>query len=47
MLPLDNAKRLSKDIKNAKLVIIPGAGHASFDENPEMAIEAILEFLQK
>jgi pimeloyl-ACP methyl ester carboxylesterase len=45
MLPVAIAKRLEKDLKNANLVVIPGAGHASFDENPEMAIKAIEKFL--
>ncbi|MGA2141243.1 MAG: alpha/beta hydrolase [Brevinematales bacterium] len=45
MLPLANAERLKKDLKNAILTVIPGAGHASFDENPEMAIDAIIKFI--
>ena len=45
MLPLANAERLKRDLKNAVLTVIPGAGHASFDENPEMAIDAIMKFL--
>jgi len=45
LLPIANARRLEKELKDASLVIIPGAGHASFDENPEMAIMAIEKFL--
>jgi pimeloyl-ACP methyl ester carboxylesterase len=45
LTPPENAVRLSKDLRDSKLVIIPGAGHAAFDEKPGIAIDAIRDFL--
>ncbi len=46
LVPPSNAVRLAKDLKDSRLVIIPGAGHAAFDERPEIVIEAMKEFLK-
>jgi len=39
------AERIAGAIKGAKLVVIPGAGHSSTVEQPDMVIEAITKFL--
>ena len=44
VVPLDNAYRFNKDIKNSTLRILPQTGHMSPEERPKQVIEAILTF---
>jgi len=41
--PIEDAQFLNSRIKNSKLVIIPGAGHALNKEYPEVLVEKVLE----
>ena len=43
--PLYMAKKLHKNIKNSKLVIIKGAGHFCFIDNPNKFNLEVREFL--
>jgi pimeloyl-ACP methyl ester carboxylesterase len=43
--PPDEARKMAEAIPNARLAIIPDAGHLAPLENPEAADEAILDFL--
>jgi len=43
--PLAGAKRFEGEIPGAKLVAIDGAGHFVFDERPDVAVPAAVEFL--
>lgn len=40
------ARQLSKDIRNARLVVLPGQGHYYYFSAPEMFHKAVREFLQ-
>ena len=44
--PLEAAQNLAKAIRNAKLVVLPDAGHMSNMEQPEAFNEAVEKFLQ-
>ena len=44
ILPVESAKKLSAQAKNARLVVIPGAGHMPMLEKPEQMIQPIDEF---
>jgi pimeloyl-ACP methyl ester carboxylesterase len=41
--PLEDAYFINKQIKNSKLVIIPGAGHDLNRKQPEVLVEKVLE----
>jgi pimeloyl-ACP methyl ester carboxylesterase len=41
--PMEDAQFLNSRIKNSKLVIIPGAGHALNKEYPELLVQKVLE----
>jgi len=43
--PLAGAKRFEREIPGAKLLAIEGAGHFVFDERPDVAVPATVEFL--
>jgi pimeloyl-ACP methyl ester carboxylesterase len=45
MIPVDESRRMARDIKGAKLVIVPGAGHLANIEQPEPFNAALSEFL--
>ena len=45
MIPVDESRRMAAAIKDAKLVIIPGAGHLSNLEQPEAFNSAVNAFL--
>jgi haloalkane dehalogenase len=44
--PIGGAKRFEREIPGAQLVAIEGAGHFVFDQEPERAIAAALEFIE-
>jgi len=46
-VPVINAVNISKSIPNAKIIIYPDAGHASFAQNPEMFVASTNSFLGK
>ncbi len=46
LVPVENGRRLEEEMKNSRLEIIPGTGHASFDEKPETALVLIKGFLK-
>lgn len=43
--PVDSARKMHEAIKGSNLVIIPGAGHVSNLEQPDLFNSALLEFL--
>jgi pimeloyl-ACP methyl ester carboxylesterase len=45
-IPVSDADRLHKEIKNSKLVIIDQSGHMVQEEQPQKVADAILQFLQ-
>jgi pimeloyl-ACP methyl ester carboxylesterase len=45
LIPTENGRILARVIPNARLVMIPGAGHRFMTDKPEAASEAILSFL--
>lgn len=46
-LPIDRAEELSRGIAGATLVRVPGAGHATPTERPDVVTPAIREFLER
>lgn len=44
--PVDSARKMHEAIKGSKLVIIPGAGHVSNIEQPDLVNGALLEFMR-
>ncbi|MEK6282878.1 MAG: alpha/beta hydrolase [Acidobacteriota bacterium] len=46
VVPLKIGKMLAEAIPDAKLVVLPGIGHAPHEEAPEKTIPHILEFLE-
>ena len=45
--PLKRAKEIAEEIPNAKLVVIPDAGHLALYTNTEMIVKEIYDFLSK
>lgn len=45
LVPLSCGERLAREIPGARMDIIPRAGHACFDENPQAVLAAIRSFL--
>ena len=45
--PIGNSEVLAREIPNARLKIVPGAGHAAFIERPNVVNEMILDFLRR
>ncbi|MBV9663981.1 MAG: alpha/beta hydrolase, partial [Actinobacteria bacterium] len=45
MVPPVNSDFLANTIPNARKVVVPGAGHVVFTDNPTAVITALLEFL--
>ncbi|MEV4047081.1 alpha/beta hydrolase [Streptomyces sp. NPDC049744] len=43
--PLAYARRLTEEIPNARLTVIPGAGHFVMEDAPELVTEEILDFI--
>ncbi|MEU9222613.1 alpha/beta hydrolase [Streptomyces sp. NPDC048376] len=43
--PLTYGRRLAEDIPNARLTVIPGAGHFVMEDAPERVTEEILDFI--
>lgn len=43
--PVENARRIATEIPNATLTIVPGAGHLTPIESPEVVNEALVRFL--
>lgn len=46
-IPLSNGRRFAADIKGARLVVVPGAGHVPHEECPSMVFGAINQFLEQ
>lgn len=46
-IPLNNGRRFAADIKGARLVVIPGAGHVPHEECPSLVLSAINQFLNQ
>jgi pimeloyl-ACP methyl ester carboxylesterase len=44
-VPTENSVRLSHELTNASLVIIPRAGHVPHEEQPALFMQAVVEFL--
>lgn len=44
--PISNAEFLNREITGSKLLVIPGAKHPAYLDNPEMFHDALLEFLR-
>lgn len=47
VLPLRHAERLARDLPNAELVILEGAGHIPNEEFPDVVNRLMLDFLRK
>lgn len=47
MVPPENAKVLAGAIKDARLVVVPGAGHVLFTDAPEALTSAMLSFYEE
>lgn len=47
IVPTANSVRLAGDLPNAKLVIIPQAGHVPHEEQPTLFMQAVDEFLRQ
>ena len=47
VLPLRHGRRLARDLPNAHLEIVPGAGHLPNEERPERVNALMLEFLSR
>lgn len=45
MIPVDESRKMARDIPGARLVIIPGAGHLANLEQPDAFNAALTEFL--
>jgi pimeloyl-ACP methyl ester carboxylesterase len=45
MVPPANAEFLARTIPGARLVVVPGAGHVIFTDQPQAVTDAMLEFL--
>ena len=43
LTPMEDGYFINRQIKNSKLVIIPGAGHCLNKEQPEILTEKVLE----
>jgi len=46
-IPVEQGRRLWRDIRTSSLVIIPDCGHIPHEEAPEESLEAILNFLAR
>jgi 4,5:9,10-diseco-3-hydroxy-5,9,17-trioxoandrosta-1(10),2-diene-4-oate hydrolase len=44
---LSSAVRLKRKLRGSELVVLPGVGHASFEEAPEQANRIVLEWLER
>lgn len=45
-IPVENGQRFKNDIKDARLVVIPGCGHMPQEELPEQTARLVLDFLE-
>ena len=43
-VPVDHAWRLSRSVLDGRLLVLPGAGHEAFAEQPAIATEALGDF---
>ncbi len=46
LIPAELSELIAEKIKTAKLTILPGAGHIPFMEQPEKAVEVVVDFLK-
>jgi pimeloyl-ACP methyl ester carboxylesterase len=46
-VPLENGRRLAREIPGAELVVIPGCGHLPHMEKPEAFRRAVIDFLRR
>lgn len=47
LIPAELSDLIADRIKTAKLAVLPGAGHIPFMEQPEKAVEVVLDFLKR
>jgi pimeloyl-ACP methyl ester carboxylesterase len=47
IVPTQNSIRLSREISDAELVVIPYCGHVPHEECPEAFLEATLDFVSR
>jgi proline iminopeptidase len=46
-MPLSQGRRAEELIPGARLVVVPGFGHAPHKDNPEMFNDLLLEYLER
>src|SRR5262249_33861752 len=46
LIPMELSELIAARIAGARLVVMPGAGHIPFMEQPEKAVHIVLEFLR-
>jgi len=47
MVSLDSGVKLNRKLKGSELIVLPGGGHAVFEETPELANRIVLEWLAR
>jgi pimeloyl-ACP methyl ester carboxylesterase len=47
LIPLENAYRFASDIRGATLVVFEGLGHVPHEEDPDLTVKAVQQFLQR
>lgn len=45
VVPVALGRRLAGELRDARLVVLPGVGHLPPEEDPERSVEAVLDFL--
>jgi pimeloyl-ACP methyl ester carboxylesterase len=47
LIPIENAERFAQDISQSHLVVFEHLGHLPQEENPELTVQAVKDFLRK
>ena len=47
VVPIENARRLNRDIRGSELVVVPGTGHVPHEELPALTANAMIAFLKR
>ncbi len=47
LIPAENSRIMAERIPGAELVLFPETGHLYFDERPEEAAQAVIDFLRR